>query len=713
MTDKHPLELSRRKILAGLGSIGVASAGVGLGTSAYFSDTETFTNNELVAGQLDMKVSWEEHYSDWSEDEAEFASMPGPEEEPDLSLSAPPDGKPIELVVNDWDGFMGATLQEQFPEGGLEEGADPCEALADVPDDLEAPVIDLEDVKPGDFGEVTFDFSLCDNPGYVWMNGELVSESENGLTEPEAKDPDEDQNADGSLKDDEAGPAEVELADALRARAWYDDGGSTGSTGGDDDGDTLSTMATWSFTDLTDSSLEPEDLAQVLVSDQSGVTVSNVSYAGAPEAAGTFSGGGSAVGIEEGIILSSGTIQGVAGPNDDTAATTPPNGFGNPGDSDLDALITQSTNDAAALEFDFTVPQDADQVFFNYVFGSEEYDEYVDSEYNDVFGFFLNSDTGTPEETNIAIIETPDNPGEDAVSINNINNGENTNLYVDNRSSDGGSDAGRDTQMDGFTVVLDVGPDVDPGSTNTLKLAIADAGDSVLDSWVLLEGGSLTTEPQPEGEGEAGDNIKQDSEEVFIEGSLREVLDELSTDLGVPLEGNIPAEEDGGTGRNCYSAAPDVHYVGFQWWLPIDHGNEVQTDSVTFDLGFYTEQCRHNDGEGMPTTASVTFDDQESDGTSVVVDSATLPSGGYVVIHESVDGAPGPVLGHSSYLPAVTSTGVTVQLDTPISESQELIAMAHMDDGDQQYEFPDADGPYTVNGAPVIDAAQITIPDGG
>jgi hypothetical protein len=36
--------------------------------------------------------------------------------------------------------------------------------------------------------------------------------------------------------------------------------------------------------------------------------------------------------------------------------------------------------------------------------------------------------------------------------------------------------------------------------------------------------------------------------------------------------------------------------VGFEWWLPIEVGNEVQSDSVAFDLGFYTEQCRHNDG---------------------------------------------------------------------------------------------------------------------
>ncbi|MFB6120549.1 MAG: SipW-dependent-type signal peptide-containing protein, partial [Halobacteriaceae archaeon] len=62
-------ELSRRKALAALGTIGAASAGAGLGTSAYFSDRETYEGNTLTAGSLDLKVDWEEHYSDWSDDE--------------------------------------------------------------------------------------------------------------------------------------------------------------------------------------------------------------------------------------------------------------------------------------------------------------------------------------------------------------------------------------------------------------------------------------------------------------------------------------------------------------------------------------------------------------------------------------------------------------------------------------------------------------------
>ncbi len=590
MTDGNGL--TRRRLLGSVATVGGAAALGGAGSVAFFSDRERLGNNRLVSGALDLKVSWEEHYSDWSEDEAEFGRMPEPGEEPDLSLPAIPDdprSEPIELVFSDRAGFMDATLQEQFPEGGLGD-ADPCEALADVPGDLAAPVIELEDVKPGDFGEVTFDFAACDNPAFLWLQGELIDEAENGLTEAERKDPDE-------------GPG-VELADNLRARAWYDTqsmGGGDGESGngdgddGNDGGNGVGTLSNGSLstTSIDSSGATATDLADALVSDAGDISVSNATYTGADVSAGTFTGGESAVGIDEGIVLSSGNVEDVVGPNQETDTTTD---TGQPGDPDLDDLANGNTNDAAVLEFDFTVPADTDQVFFNYVFGSEEYNEFVDSSFNDVFGFFLNPDSGTAEETNIATIDDPEVAGEDAVAINNINPGENADLYVDN------TDGGADTEMDGFTVVLQVDADVPPGSTNTLKLAVADTADSILDSWVLIEGGSLSTDPDPEPEpepGEGGDNVKQPGEEFIIEdGTLREVLTTLSEGRGVPLDGDIPAEEGGGSAdaRNCYSAAPEVHYVAVQWWLPIDHGNQVQMDSVTFDLGFYAEQCRHSAG---------------------------------------------------------------------------------------------------------------------
>jgi plastocyanin len=57
------------------------------------------------------------------------------------------------------------------------------------------------------------------------------------------------------------------------------------------------------------------------------------------------------------------------------------------------------------------------------------------------------------------------------------------------------------------------------------------------------------------------------------------------------------AEQYGGTGEQGCFEGDTQHSLAFAWWVPVDHGNEIQSDSATFDLQLYTEQCRHNDGE--------------------------------------------------------------------------------------------------------------------
>ena len=226
----------------------------------------------------------------------------------------------------------------------------------------------------------------------------------------------------------------------------------------------------------------PTDLANSLVG--SGVSVSNVTYTGAPGAGGTFAGGTGIVGFEEGIVLSSGNVAGVIGPNilDNKTIVNSTSG-----DADLDALVApRTTNDASVLEFDF-VP-DADTVFFQYVFSSDEYNEFVNTNYDDVFGFFVNG-------TNCAVV------GTDRVSINTINNGNpfgagtitHPELYINNDLSDGGGAI--DTEMDGLTVVLTCEASVTPNATNHMKLAIADTTDSSYDSNVFIKEGSLSTTP--------------------------------------------------------------------------------------------------------------------------------------------------------------------------------------------------------------------------
>ena len=229
--------------------------------------------------------------------------------------------------------------------------------------------------------------------------------------------------------------------------------------------------------------LTPTDLANLLAG--TGLSISNVSYTGAEVAAGTFTGGTGIVGFEQGIILSSGSVANVVGPNNDDSVSQSNN---TPGDPDLNTIVApRTTNDAAVLEFDF-VPSTS-TLTFSYVFASDEYNEFVNSNFNDVFAFFVNG-------TNCATVNGQ------PVSINTINNGNplgtnatNPQLYRNNDPSDGGG--GIDTEMDGLTVVLVCSASVNAGATNHMKLAIADTSDRIYDTNVFLQAGSFVGGPTP------------------------------------------------------------------------------------------------------------------------------------------------------------------------------------------------------------------------
>jgi hypothetical protein len=222
-----------------------------------------------------------------------------------------------------------------------------------------------------------------------------------------------------------------------------------------------------------------DQLLQCLVGP--GVTVSNAVLTAAPGAAGLFSGGAGIIGIDQGLVLSSGNIINIVGPNmlDDA---TYDNAY--PGDPDLDALIPgYETFDATILEFDFTCDNPS-TVSFQFVFGSEEYNEWVGSPYNDVFGFFLNG-------SNIAVVPAScSNPGI-PVAVNNVDCGNpyappigpNCDCYRNNALPEGGGLI--NTEMDGLTQVFYATANIHPG-TNHMKLAIADAGDHILDSNVMI-----------------------------------------------------------------------------------------------------------------------------------------------------------------------------------------------------------------------------------
>jgi hypothetical protein len=90
-----------------------------------------------------------------------------------------------------------------------------------------------------------------------------------------------------------------------------------------------------------------------------------------------------------------------------------------------------------------------------------------------------------------------------------------------------------------------------------------------------------------------GNNYQNGEEKPIAVGSRREILGIVSGSDGTAL--NSGTDEHG-----CF-AGGEQHSLAFAWWVPVDHGNEIQSDSATFDLGLYAEQCRHNAGEGYTT----------------------------------------------------------------------------------------------------------------
>jgi len=235
---------------------------------------------------------------------------------------------------------------------------------------------------------------------------------------------------------------------------------------------------------VINTTMTPTQLVQdILVG--SGVTVTNVTYNGAVASYGSFTGGGGTnLGLESGIIMSTGDVSEAPGLVSNFASTT----NGTDSDPQLAALIPlYDVYDAAVLEFDF-IPE-ADTLKFRYVFGSEEYPEYVSSSFNDVFGFFVtgpNPSGGNYTNKNIALIPGTTLP----VTIDNVNNviPSYQQYYIDNEAL-----GGTTIVYDGFTTVLTAWCLVTPCVQYHIKIAIGDAGDHSYDSAVFLEENSFSS----------------------------------------------------------------------------------------------------------------------------------------------------------------------------------------------------------------------------
>lgn len=360
-------------------------------------------------------------------------------------------------------------------------------------------------------------------------------------------------------------------------------------------------MAVSSVTELTVQT--STDLAQSLVG--AGVTISNVAYSGGANASGSFAGGATTVGFDSGVILTSGAAVGALGPNNSPSTTTSNNLAGDP---DLTALSGVSTLDASVLEFDFT--PNADTVFFQYAFASEEYLEYVGSSFNDSFAFFVNG-------VNCAVVDDGLG-GTSPITINNINPGSNSGLFVDN------TDAHLNVQYDGLTTVLTCLAPVNNGVSNHIKLAIADGSDSSLDSAVFLKAGSFSTTP-PQGQG----NVTGGGRLIESDGNVTFGTTTTLDDQG--LRGNLQVN-DHATGDKFHGYTVDALSVVDKTATWSGAGRWNGEDDYNYTATVTDNRNGNSAKKGSPDSVKIVIKD--SGGVTVWENTVQLLEHGNVTVHQ-------------------------------------------------------------------------------
>jgi len=598
MTNDRQFSISRRKVLAGLGTIGVASAGAGLDTTAYFSDQETFQNNQLTAGTLDVLVDWEEHYYDGSagRDLVELV----PEDEIDILDDSQyilpavdnPDARAVAVrflgdgtFQENKDAFWDATSIEALPDSdddGIQDEFDEAQVCsgeagltnvgnADAQErgeglyaenrtsnDVTAPgdpLINLDDVKPGDFGEVTFSFHLCDNPGYVWLNGMLNEEftGEGMLTEPERNDPDEIEGV-------------VELLDEMQVRMWYDP-------------DCDNQVERRGDVDI----MLAIDTSGSIRADEDGVNEQQALIDGVEAFVDALPTDGSAqVGA---VSFGGGSVTGLSGLGAPGSFSLPSLSFG--GNTPMPGAI-----DIADQVLDGQGRPDALPVVVVVTDGGPNYGESVsDPSYSATIG---GTSYSAPRGAGFSADDGSAGYDNNDSTSSTVTEGEQDETALVADAVKAGADGSR-------IAVLNIAP-------GTVELGGGrDLSDYLEDE--IASAGFYNEIPVTNFAAVADDIAAEVvvQEEVFFNGSLRTALTALEGNegRGVPLDGDRVttfdelADPEDDPDRDPFTGAGVTHCVGFQWWLPVNHANQIQGDTVGFDIGFYAEQSRHNTGVGM------------------------------------------------------------------------------------------------------------------
>lgn len=235
-----------------------------------------------------------------------------------------------------------------------------------------------------------------------------------------------------------------------------------------------------------------------------GVTVTGASYTGSGYSSGIYTGGlSTSPGVvpgDSGVILSTGRARDFTNSSGEAnqSTNTSTNSAGPNNNAQFNAVAGARTYDASWLDVDFVADNNASVMTMQFVFSSEEYPEYTNSIYNDMVAVWING-TYVPMEVGDA-------------NVGGVNDTDNANLYVDNTNDD------YNTEMDGFTLTMTLTIPLQQG-VNSLRIGIADVGDSSYDSNLLIAGNSVQTV------------LVANSDDTFIDAGASKTMDLLANDF--------------------------------------------------------------------------------------------------------------------------------------------------------------------------------------
>ena len=233
----------------------------------------------------------------------------------------------------------------------------------------------------------------------------------------------------------------------------------------------INTAPSQAATLTTTQNNNPTALINALLGDATGLDLSSfvVQTNGNAQAFGTFQ--KDPFGLASGVVVSTGKVTDIPGVNKCYKTCT---------DVSTDFPTNGTPNDTISLRIDFK-DNTASTLYFQYVFGSEEFPEWVGSQYNDAFSLTLNGQS-LAKLSNGSV-----------VNINNL--AASTDLIL---NPPGTGPANQETKLDGYSKPLLFAGALKPGQTNTLLITIGDVGDGIYDSAVFLKGGTLGTVRPPD-----------------------------------------------------------------------------------------------------------------------------------------------------------------------------------------------------------------------